>query len=200
MAKRELTIRENCFVEEYLIDLNATQAAIRAGYSPKTARQIASELLSKPNISVAIARAMAERSKRTGITQDRVLTELAKVAFLKMTDVVDAEGRIREDATDEDKACIESIKYKSSTTDGGFSEEREVKVSSKLKALEMVGRHLGMFESETSKAQMQIARERLELEKKRVAGENEQSRLANAWIAALTGEDPEDDDESDEDH
>lgn len=199
MAERPLTVKERSFVDEYLIDLNATQAAIRAGYSPKTARQIASKLLSKANISAAIACAMADRSKRTGITQDRVLNELAKVAFLKMPDIVDSEGRIREDATDEDKACIESIKYKSSTTDMGFSEEREVKVSPKLKALELLGRHLGMFESETSKAQLQIARERLELEKKRVAGENEQSRLANAWIAALIGESAEAVDEPGED-
>lgn len=198
MAEKELTAKEACFVDEYLIDLNATQAAIRAGYSPKTARQIASRLLSKANISAAIACAMAERSKRTGVTQDRVINELAKVAFLKMTDVVDAEGRIRDDATDEDRACIESIKYKSSTTDMGVSEEREVKVSSKLKALEMLGRHLGMFESKTSEAQLQIARERLALEKKRLAGETESNRLAIAWITALTGEAVEDDDEPDE--
>lgn len=195
---KKLNAKQQRFVDEYLIDLNATQAAIRAGYSPKTAGAIASENLSKPAISAAIACAMAERSKRTGVTQDRVINELAKVAFLKMTDVVDSEGKIRPEATDEDKACIESIKYKSSSTDMGFSEEREVKVSPKLKALELLGRHLGMFESKTSEAQLQIARERLELEKKRLAGENESNRLATAWITALTGEEMEDDDESGE--
>jgi len=194
VANKELSAKQQCFVDEYLIDLNATQAAIRAGYSPKTAKEQASRLLSKANISAAIACAMAERSKRTGITQDRVLTELAKAAFLKMTDVVDGEGRIKEDATDEDKACIESIKYKSSSTDMGVSEEREVKVASKLKALELLGRHLGMFESKTSEAQLEIARKRLALEEKRLEGETEQSKLANAWIKAMLGDEDEDED------
>ena len=105
MAQRKLNPKQQRFVEEYLIDLNATQAAIRAGYSPKTATAIASENLSKPSISAAIACAMAERSKRTGITQDRILEELAKVAFIKLTDIVDDTGKIKAGATDEDRAA-----------------------------------------------------------------------------------------------
>lgn len=88
---------------------------------------------------------MAERSRRTGVNQDRVVLELAKIAFIKMTDVVDTEGRILEDAKAEDLACIESIKYKRSDTETGTSEEREVKIASKLKALELLGKHLGMW-------------------------------------------------------
>ena len=170
MAQRKLNPKQQRFVEEYLIDLNATQAAIRAGYSPKTATAIASENLAKPNISAAIACAMAERSKRTGITQDRVLEELAKVAFIKLTDIVDDTGKIKADATDEDRACIESIKYKRTDTDTGYSEEREVKASPKLKALELIGRHLGMFESHSSKEQLKLNREKFEYEKEKAAG------------------------------
>ena len=70
-----MTKKQKLFVEEYLIDLNATQAAIRAGYSPDTAGSIGGENLKKPEISAAIAKAMAERSKRTGINQDRILQE-----------------------------------------------------------------------------------------------------------------------------
>lgn len=106
MAKGKLTPKQQCFVDEYLIDLNATQAAIRAGYSPKTAAVQASRLLANAKVSAAVACAMAERSKRTGITQDRVLMELAKVAFIKLTDIIDEEGRIKPEATDEDRACI----------------------------------------------------------------------------------------------
>lgn len=84
-----MTKKQKRFVEEYLIDLNATQAAIRAGYSPATAKEIGCENLTKPNISEAIAKAMAERSRRTGVNQDRVLQELAKIAFAKITDAVD---------------------------------------------------------------------------------------------------------------
>lgn len=165
-----MTAKQERFVEEYLIDLNATQAAIRAGYSPKTATAIASENLSKPSISAAIACAMAERSKRTGITQDRILEELAKVAFIKLTDIVDDTGRIKAGATDEDRACIESIKYKRTDTDTGYSEEREVKASSKLKAIELLMRHTGMLDSRISKEQLKLNREKFEYEKEKAAG------------------------------
>lgn len=144
MAKK-LTKKQQMFVEEYLIDLNATQAAIRAGYSVNSAKEIASENLSKLNIQSEIAQKMAERSRRTGVNQDRVVLELAKIAFVKMTDVVDANGKIKEGATEDDLSCIESIKYKHSDTDTGYSVEREVKLASKLKALELLGKHLGMW-------------------------------------------------------
>lgn len=140
-----MTDKQKRFVEEYLIDLNATQAAIRAGYKGKNPDNIGSELLGKTCVRNAIEKEMAKRSKRTGVTQDRVVRELAKIAFLDMTQVVDSYGRIRNDATPEDRACIESIKYKSSSGDQGESVEREVKVASKLKALELLGKHLGMY-------------------------------------------------------
>lgn len=143
MAK--LSKKQKLFVQEYLIDLNATQAAIRAGYSPRTACEQGSQLLAKLNIREEVGRAMADRSKRTGINQDRVILELARIAFVKMTDVVDAEGKIRGDAGDDDLACIESIKYRRSDTESSSSVEREVRIGSKLKALELLGRHLGMF-------------------------------------------------------
>lgn len=143
MAK--LTEKQKRFVDEYLIDLNATQAAIRAGYSVKTANEQGSQLLAKLSIQQAIAEQMAERSKRTGVNQDRVVLELAKIAFVKMSDIVDGQGRIKSDASPDDLACIESVKYKSFENDTGSSEEREVKIASKLKALELLGKHLGMW-------------------------------------------------------
>ena len=145
MAKRQLSEQRQRFVDEYLIDLNGTQAAIRAGYSVKTAQEQASRLLSNVMVQQAIAVAMAERSKRTGVNQDRVVLELAKIAFVKMTDIVDDHGRIKGTATDDDLACIESIKYKESDNEFGGSVEREVKIGSKLKALELLGKHLGMW-------------------------------------------------------
>lgn len=146
MAKKaKLTEKQQRFVDEYLIDLNATQAAIRAGYSVKTANEQGSQNLAKLSIQQAIAEQMAERSKRTGINQDRVVLELAKIALVKMTDIVDSQGRIKTDASPDDLACIESIKYKESENDSGSSVEREVKIASKLKALELLGKHLGMW-------------------------------------------------------
>lgn len=102
-------------------------------------------MLTKVSIQQAISEKMAERSKRTGVNQDRVVQELAKIAFLKMTDVVDHNGKIKDDASEDDLSCIESIKYKHSDTDTGSSTEREVKTASKLKALELLGKHLGMW-------------------------------------------------------
>lgn len=143
MAK--LTDKQQRFVDEYLIDLNATQAAIRAGYSAKTADQQGSRMLANVKIKQAVAEKQAQRSKRTGVNQDRVVLELAKVAFAKMTDIVDSNGKIKEDASPDDLACIESIKYKESDNEYGGSVEREVKIASKLKALELLGKHLGMW-------------------------------------------------------
>lgn len=143
MAK--LTVKQQKFCDEYLIDLNATQAAIRAGYSVKTAQEQSSRLLSNVMVQEAIGKSMSERSKRTGVNQDRVVLELAKIAFVKMTDIVNTNGEIKESASEDDLSCIESVKYKHSDTDTGYSVEREVKIASKIKALELLGKHLGMW-------------------------------------------------------
>lgn len=76
-----LTDKQERFVQEYLVDLNATQAAIRAGYSPETAGAIGCENLKKPNIKARIDREMAEISARTGANQERIIRELGEIAF-----------------------------------------------------------------------------------------------------------------------
>lgn len=137
-----MTKKQKRFVEEYLIDLNATQAAIRAGYSSDTAGSIGAENLKKPEIKSKIDKAMAERSKRTGINQDRVLLELARIGFAKITDVVDPDtAKIKTDAAEDDLACIQSIKIKPNE----FGTEREVRLYDKKSALVDLGKHLGMF-------------------------------------------------------
>lgn len=144
MAK--LTEKQKRFVEEYLIDLNATQAAIRAGYSVKNPDKIGSELLGKTRVSEEISKAMAERSKRTGINQDRVVMELAKIAFVNANDLINPEdASVRKDASKDDLACIQSVKVKQSFSDKGDITEREVKLNDKMKALELLGKHLGMW-------------------------------------------------------
>ena len=141
-----LTAKQKRFIEEYLIDLNATQAAIRAGYSPDTAGSIGAENLKKPEIRVRIDQAMAERSKRTGINQDRVLCELAKLAFVNPADVINfGEATVKDGAAADDLACIQSVKVKTMSGDKGDMTEREVKLYDKKAALELLGKHLGMF-------------------------------------------------------
>lgn len=141
-----MTKKQKLFCEEYLIDLNATQAAIRAGYSPETAGAIGSENLAKPEIRACIDRSMAERSKRTGINADRVVMELAKIALVNAADVINADdATLREDAAPEDTAAIQSVKVKTFPTKDGEGVEREIKMADKIKALELLGKHLGMF-------------------------------------------------------
>lgn len=143
-----MTKKQKRFVEEYLIDLNATQAAIRAGYkagNTQRASEIGSELLQKTPVSEAIQQAMAERSKRTGINQDRVLRELAKIAFVNAIEVIDPEtATVKTDASSDDTAAIQSVKVKTFGEDGL---EREIKMADKLKALELLGKHLGMYQN-----------------------------------------------------
>ena len=142
-----LTAKQKLFIDEYLIDLNATQAAIRAGYSPNNAEQMGYQLLQKTSVSDAISKAMAERSRRTGINQDRILMELAKIALVNPANVVDFdEATILDSALPEDLAAVASVKVKRfPTKDGGEGIEREIKFWDKTKALDLAGRHLGMF-------------------------------------------------------
>jgi len=141
----KLTAKQERFVEEYLVDLNATQAAIRAGYSPDSANRIAAENMTKPVIRTRIDKAMAKLSRRTGVNQERVIRELARVAFVNAKDVVSMkDATVLEDASEDDTAAIASVKVK--IVQGDFeSVEREVKFADKLKALELLGKHFGMF-------------------------------------------------------
>ena len=147
MAK--LTAKQQRFCDEYLIDLNATQAAIRAGYKASkksTFEVLGYQLLQKPSVREEIERKMAERSKRTGISQDRVIQELARIAFLNPQKLIDPDdASVRPDATEDDLACIQSVKVKTMNGDKGYSEEREIRLNDKMKALELLGKHLGMF-------------------------------------------------------
>lgn len=143
-----MTKKQKQFVEEYLIDLNATQAAIRAGYSPDTANEQGSRMLANVSIKNEIDKAMAERSKRTGINADRVILELAKIALANIADVVDTDtATVNPWASSDDTAAIQSVKVKKSSSNSGTMIEREVRMMDKLKALELLGKHLGMYQN-----------------------------------------------------
>ena len=164
MDMAKLTPKQQLFVEEYLIDLNATQAAIRAGYSFKNAGKIGPELVGKTRVAEAIGKEMAKRSKRTGVSQDRVIFELARIAFANGADFAKIvtkpiKSKVWNHKTEEyedeeiiqqfvelintdelsadKKAAITAIKE----TKFGVS----VETADKVKALELIGRHLGMF-------------------------------------------------------
>ena len=121
-----LTPKQQRFVEEYLIDLNATQAAIRSGYSEKTAYSVGHENLKKPDIAKAIQEAQNKRTERTEITQDYVLTNIQKVI----------ERCMQVQQVDN---CL------TQTEDGELAQAFMFKEQGALKGLELLGKHLGMF-------------------------------------------------------
>lgn len=138
-----LTEKQKRFVAEYLIDLNATQAAIRAGYSEKTADRIGPELLGKTCVSAAIQEAIKKRQKRVEITQDRVLQELAAIGFANMADYAQVDGPLVSitptgSLSQEQTAAIASLEQ------GNFG--IKLKLYDKVRALELLGKHLGVFD------------------------------------------------------
>lgn len=141
-----MTGRQARFCDEYLLDLNATQAAIRAGYSPRTADTQGPRLLQNVGVRARIDAAMAEQSRRTGVTADRVIRELARVAFVNAPDVINMdEASIRSDATRDDTAAIASVRVKTIPGNDHDGVEREIKLADKLRALELLGKHTGLF-------------------------------------------------------
>lgn len=154
-----LNAKQQRFAQEYLVDLNATQAALRAGYSEKTAHSQGQRLLKHVEVAEAIAEAQAARSKRTGITQDKVLAELVRIGFSDIRKLVKwgrspvSEGGendapnglniypvelVPSDQIDEDTAA--AVSEVSLTAQGV-----KVKLHDKLAALDKIARHLGMF-------------------------------------------------------
>lgn len=107
-----LTEKQKRFVQEYLVDLNATKAAIRAGYSAKRASELGYQLLHKTTVQAAIDKALKERSKRTEVTQDYVITKLKEICDKEASDMT----------------------------------ESPLRYSNQLKALELLGKHVGAFE------------------------------------------------------
>lgn len=165
-----MTPKQDAFVREYLIDLNATQAAIRAGYSENTAYSIGNENLSKPEIAAAIKIAMDERAARTEITADKVMAELAKIGFSDIRKAVRWYSQTNVAAIDSDEdmealanegslrfAVANQVELVSSVdidddTAAAISEigqssrgDLKIKFHDKRGALVDMGRHLGMF-------------------------------------------------------
>lgn len=144
-----LTAKQQRFVEEYLIDLNATQAAIRAGYSENTAYSIGNENLSKPEIADAIAKAKAERSERTQIDADWVLRRLAAEVDADMADLIDeGTGALRKVHDWPEiwrKGLVAGFDVAEISAEGqSVGEMKKIKLSDRLKRLELIGKHIAV--------------------------------------------------------
>lgn len=168
-----LTAKQAMFISEYMVDKNATQAALRAGYSAKTAGSTGYELLQKPHIKAAIEQQRAEQAERTGIKADEILIALANIARADIRDAVqwgsnvvemDAEGKIIPPGDEREGTGVQTsipfvmaegsenlpreltaaISEVSMTERGTF----RVKMHDKLAAIEKLMRHMGMFEAD----------------------------------------------------
>ena len=207
-----MTVKQQRFCDEYLIDLNATQAAIRAGYSEKRASEQAYQLLQKTTVQNFIQQRKAERMERTEITQDFVLKELVEMASVNATDyariveknatvqvegvemqLYDAEGNpvkyrtvepiLTEELTEVQKKALRVIKKGRD----GF----EIQPYDKLKILELLGRHLGMWDKKTEMDnEEQRARiEKTKAETSRIKGEEAgDDAQDDGFLEALRGE------------
>jgi phage terminase small subunit len=151
-----LSPKQTRFIEEYLVDLNASQAALRAGYSAQTAFRSGVENLQKPAIKSALAEAQARRAERVGITQAQMLAEWGLVSFSDVRHyVIDNQGNVQlaEGAPDCAMRAISSIKKKTIPLgEGKVAYETEIRLWNKPAALKMAGEHLGMFEENKKKA------------------------------------------------
>ena len=141
----KLSPKQQRFVEEYPLDLNGLQAAIRAGYSPKTAGAQASRLLKNVNVKAAINKAMVERSERVKIDADWVLKRLTKEAEADISDLYDDDGNIKtvkEWPLIWRQGLISGLEVESMRLKPG--KVTKIKISDRIKRIELIGRHVSV--------------------------------------------------------
>lgn len=143
-----LTPKQELFVKEYLVDLNATQAAIRAGYSQKTARQVGAENLTKPVIADAITAAQGKRAERVEIDADWVLRRLAAEADADVADLYNDDGSlkpVKEWPLIWRQGLVAGLDVEEIKEDGlTVGQIRKVKLSDRIKRIELIGKHVGV--------------------------------------------------------
>lgn len=145
-AQKKLTARQEQFVKEYLIDLNASQAAVRAGYKgdPNT---VGPRLLADVGIRSLVDQAIARRSESVGVTAERVLLELERLALFDIRKIFNSDGTLKRviDLDDDTAAAIMSVEMVEIGTDGQLAISKKFKAADKKGALELMMRHKGML-------------------------------------------------------
>ncbi len=146
---RKLTPKQRRFVEEYLIDLNATQAAIRAGYSHKTARQIGEQNLSKLDIANAIAKAQNARIERTEINADYVLKRLVEIDQMDALDILYEDGTLKPISQwpkvwRQYLSGLDIMEMSAGGDSDNLAFIKKIKWPDKVKNLELIGKHVSV--------------------------------------------------------
>jgi phage terminase small subunit len=148
-----LTPKQQRFIQEYLIDLNATQAAIRAGYGKKGASTQGERLLRNVEIKAAVAAGQARQFGALEITAERVKLELARVAFVDVRRLFDDDGNLRPLSTlsADDVAAVKSLEVVMANLDAGDGKRdrvHRVSLHDKTRALEMLAKHFGLLKEQ----------------------------------------------------
>lgn len=145
----DLPARRARFAEEYILDLNGTQAAIRAGYAPDSARQEAHRLLAHPEVSAHVERLKADRSERAGVMADRILAELWKRALFDLRELYDSDGKLKAvaDWPDHATGCVLGLETLEEFAGSGEARQlagyvRKIKTTDTMRALDILGRHV----------------------------------------------------------
>lgn len=160
MVAKKLNDKQARFVEEYVIDFNATRAAIAAGYSKKTAEQQGYQLLQKTLVQEAVATNQKKVAAKLEITQEKTLIEIARLAFSDLRKAFDEDGNLLpvNKWPDDIAAAISSVKVITHTSeDGEVSHTSEVKLWDKGTSQERLCKHLGLFEKHNEQKSNPVA-------------------------------------------
>ncbi|HFT2061697.1 TPA: terminase small subunit [Pseudomonas aeruginosa] len=191
-----LTKKQRLFVDEYLIDLNATQAAIRAGYSARRATEIGYQLLQRPEVAQAIQAAMAERSKRTEVEADYVVRRLREIDEMDVLDILEDDGSFRS-IRDWPKAWrqfLSGIEIAELFEGRGDDRRiagvlRKIRWPDKLRNLELLSRHVGTESAalDIELKRLEVAKKRAELDQMKRGGQADTAELLQSLIEKLPG-------------
>lgn len=158
----DLTIQQKRFVDEYLFDFNGTRAAIRAGYSPKSAEQQAVRMLGYAKVANAIEEKRQRLSIKTEIKAEKVLQEIARIAFSDMRNLATWEGqevffKSSSEITDDMAACISEITSTTIQSKSGKKVNMKIKLHDKMRAIEMLAKNLNLLVNQDQNGQNPIA-------------------------------------------
>lgn len=149
----ELEPRQKRFCQEYIIDLNATRAAIRAGYAPNSAQQQSSDLMSKPLVELEIQRLMDKRAAKLEIKAEDVLREVMRLAMVDIAGLFDDNGKLRpiNEIPEDTRRAIAAVEVEELLHAGGSVQvgwSKKIKLWDKVKSLELLGKHLKLFKDQ----------------------------------------------------
>ena len=149
MAKAsKLSERQKLFAEELLVDENQTQAAIRAGYSVKAAKEMGYKLMTYPKVVAYVEKLRAKRAKRVGVTQYRVLEEMARIGFSDPRKLIGEDGKILNPKDWPDEAAAAVGSFDITTSKDGKVEVSRIKLLDKRVTLDNLARHLGLYDKD----------------------------------------------------